>query len=87
MAGLEAIAMELGAALDRLEHAASQLLEARARTAETETENAALRAERVQLLARIAELEDNVRALTGVTDEIEDRLDGAISEIRTALAR
>ena len=39
------------------------------------------------LLARIAELEDETRSLAGLTEEVEDRLDGAIAEIRTALGR
>ena len=39
------------------------------------------------LLARIAELEEELQALTGITEEVEDRLDGAIGEIRTALGR
>ena len=43
--------------------------------------------ERERLLARIAELEHEVQALAGVTDEVEGRLDDAIGEIRAALAR
>jgi hypothetical protein len=38
-------------------------------------------------LARIAELEDENRALAGITEEVEGRLDGAIGEIRAALGR
>ena len=37
--------------------------------------------------ARIAELEDESRALASVTEEVEGRLDGAIVEIRAALGR
>ena len=47
---------------------------------------AALEAERETLLARIAELEDELAALSGITEEVEGRLDGAIGEIRAALA-
>jgi hypothetical protein len=46
-----------------------------------------LREERDSLLARIAELEDESRALASVTEEVEGRLDGAIVEIRAALGR
>ena len=48
---------------------------------------AELEAERERLLARIAELEDEIGALSGLTEEVEGRLDGAIGEIRAALAR
>jgi len=43
--------------------------------------------ERERLLARISELEEENRALAGVTEEVEGRLDGAISDIRSALGR
>ena len=46
-----------------------------------------LEAERETLLAKIAELEDEIGALSGLTEEVEGRLDGAIGEIRAALAR
>lgn len=48
---------------------------------------AELEAERDKLLARIAELEDEVATLSGLTEEVEGRLDGAIGEIRAVLAR
>ena len=48
---------------------------------------AELEAEREKLLARVAELEEEVSVLSGLTEEVEGRLDGAIGEIRTALAR
>lgn len=47
----------------------------------------ALTEERERLLARIAQLEDELAALGSVSQEVEGRLDGAISEIRAALAR
>ena len=43
--------------------------------------------ERQTLLARIAALEEELAALSGITEEVEGRLDGAIGEIRAALAR
>lgn len=45
-----------------------------------------LRNERDRLLARIAEIENESRALAGVTHEVESKLDGAIAELREALA-
>jgi cell division protein FtsB len=77
----------LNAALDRLEEALRPLIGLRAQAASDAAEIAALKQERDRLLARIAELEDEARALSGVTDEVEGRLDDAITEIRTALAR
>jgi predicted nucleic acid-binding Zn-ribbon protein len=43
--------------------------------------------ERDGLLARIAALEEESRALADISEEVENRLDGAIAEIRTALGR
>jgi chromosome segregation ATPase len=87
MAELDQMAAQLTAALDRLESLVLPLAEAKARALETAAEIENLRHEREQLLARIAELEDEARAITGVTDEVEGRLDEAITEIRAALAR
>jgi hypothetical protein len=47
----------------------------------------AMAEERERLLARIAQLEGELAALGSVSEEVEGRLDGAISEIRAALAR
>ena len=75
------------AALDQLEgHAENRI--ARWREAQNSaTELNVLKHEREKLLARIAELEEEKRALAGVTAEVEGRLDGAIAEIRGVLAR
>lgn len=45
-----------------------------------------LRSERDRLLARINEIENESRALAGVTHDVESRLDGAIAELKEALA-
>ena len=37
-------------------------------------------------IARIAALEEETRVLAGLTEEVEDRLDDAIAEIREVLA-
>lgn len=87
MAELDQMTAQLKAALDRLEAEALPLADARARAAKDAAEIESLKRERVQLLARIAELEEEARAITGVTDEVEGRLDEAITEIRAALAR
>ena len=63
------------------------LAEAKARALHNAAEIESLKHEREQLLTRIAELEDEARAIAGVTDEVEGRLDEAITEIRAALAR
>ena len=60
---------------------------ARAR-AKTDTATiAGLTAERESLFARVASLEEESRSLAGITEEVEERLDGAIAEIRSALGR
>ena len=87
MAQLDQMAAQLKTALDRLEEAILPLVELRARAEQHAAEITALKVERDRLQARIAELEEESRHLAGVTGEVEDRLDGAISEIRTALAR
>ena len=55
--------------------------------AETAARLQALEDERERLLGRVAELEEELAALSSVTSEVEGRLDGAITEIRAALAR
>jgi hypothetical protein len=46
-----------------------------------------LSAERDALRIRVAELEEESRALSVLTAEVEDRLDGTIAEIRQILGR
>ncbi len=46
----------------------------------------ALKSERETLFARIAALEEETRVLAGLTEEVEDRLDDTIAEIREVLA-
>lgn len=75
------------AALDRLEARANERIARDRDFADSATELSLLKAEREQLLARIAELEEESRSLAGLTEEVEDRLDGAISEIRDVLGR
>jgi chromosome segregation ATPase len=87
MTQLDETAARLAAALDALEAGAAPLVEARARAQKDAAEIARLTAERDRLLSRIASLEDESRALAGLTETVEGRLDGAISEIRQALAR
>ena len=74
-------------ALDRLEARANERIGRDRDLTDSATELSLLKAEREHLLARIAELEEESRALAGLTEEVEDRLDGAISEIRDVLGR
>lgn len=87
MTQLDETAARLEAALTALESASAPLVEARSRAARDAAEIARLTVERDRLLARVADLEDETRSLAGLTEEVEGRLDGAIAEIRTALAR
>jgi hypothetical protein len=87
MAQLDRMAVQLNAALDRLAGAAAPLVEARARAIKDKAEIEKLKQERDRLLARVALLENEAKELSGVTDQVEGRLDTAIAEIRAALAR
>ena len=87
MSRLELAAERLDKALESLNAAASPLSKIRDSTFDTEKRIAHFNVERERLLARIAELEEEVRSLSGLNEEVEDRLDGAIAEIRTALGR
>jgi predicted nucleic acid-binding Zn-ribbon protein len=85
MATLDAAGQRLNAALEALESAVLPLAEARAQAARQAGEIARLTEERERLLARIAELEEETRALANLTEDAETRIDGAIAEIRVAL--
>lgn len=75
------------AALERLENAAGSVGESLDEAAKQAERLAAAESERERLLARVAELEEELAAMSGLTEEVEGRLDGAIGEIRAALAR
>jgi len=87
MSRLEIAAQRFSEALEALEEFADSLSGLRGEVATSKARLAALDEERQRLLARIAELEDENRALAGITEEVEGRLDGAIGEIRAALGR
>jgi predicted nucleic acid-binding Zn-ribbon protein len=83
----EAAEARFSAALDALEASVKESLAGAREAGNAKAEIALLRAERERLIARIAALEEETRALAGLTGEVEERLDGAIAEIREALAR
>jgi Ni,Fe-hydrogenase maturation factor len=87
MTTLEQATARLLGALDRLETTLRPLDEARKRHARDAAEIASLAQEREGLLARIAALEEENRALGGLTEEVEGRLDRAIADIQAALGR
>ena len=87
MSRLELARKRLGEALETLEKAAELTVRRAKSAAQAEARVGALDGERERLLARIAELEEELAALSSVTLEVEGRLDGAIGEIRAALAR
>ena len=86
MTRLDSAVARLAAALDKLEASADHRL-AWKQSETSVAELALLKDERERLLARISALEEESRALAGLTEEVEDRLDGAIAEIRDVLAR
>ena len=87
MGRLDIAGARFAAALAELERTAQPLTESRDSTDSAQAKIASLSAERDTLMGRIADLEDEMRALEGLTGEVENRLDGAIAEIRVALSR
>jgi predicted nucleic acid-binding Zn-ribbon protein len=87
MSRLELAAGRLKTALDALESRLAGAQDNSAATTKLQGRVAELEAERDHLLTQISALEDELAALSGVTEEVEERLDGAIGEIRAALAR
>ena len=83
MSRLDLAEKRLAQALETLEKAAKAV----AGRGPERSENEAAAAEQERLLARIAQLEEELAALGSASQEVEGRLDGAISEIRAALAR
>ena len=87
MSRIDIAAERLAHALQALEDIATPLAAARNESIQAKVKLAQLVAEREQLLTRIAELEEENRALAGINEEVGGRLDGAIGEIRAALGR
>ena len=87
MSRLDVAQKRFRAALEALENAAGGVGESLDSAAKLPERIAELESEREKLLTRIAELEEEVAELSGLTEEVEGRLDGAIGEIRAALAR
>ncbi|HZP59097.1 MAG TPA: DUF4164 family protein [Opitutaceae bacterium] len=83
MSRLDLAEKRLAQALETLEKA----VKAATARGPDRSEIEAMGKERERLLARIAQLEEELAALSSVSQEVEGRLDGAISEIRAALAR
>jgi len=83
MSTLDAALARFSQALTRLETAAKERLPRANGSAELD----GMRDERDRLLARVATLEEEARSLAGLTEEVEERLDGAITEIREVLGR
>jgi len=74
-------------ALEHLDRAASPLVDSRRSLMEAEARVTALVEERERLVARIAELEEETRALARLSEAAERRVDEAIGEVRSALGR
>jgi len=87
MSRLELAADRLKTALDALDSRLTAGASASADVGRLGARVAELEAERERLLAQVSALEEENAALSGVTEDVEQRLDGAIGEIRAALAR
>jgi len=77
----------MGEERDRLHARIAQLEEELAAGASRVSQIDAMAEERSRLLTRIAQLEEELAAISSASQEVEGRLDGAIGEIRAALAR
>jgi chromosome segregation ATPase len=87
MSRLELAADRLKTALNSLDKALAAGQARATDAAKLQGRVAELEAERERLLLQVAALEDEMSALSGVTEDVGERLDGAIGEIRAALAR
>ena len=87
MSRLELAAERLATALENLEKVADSGPKSRPVAPQNGGRLESLENERQELLSRIAALEDELASLSGIAEEVEARLDGAIGEIRSALAR
>lgn len=74
------------AAVDALDKAIEDSGVAMRLGSKLKVELTALKSERETLYSRIAALEEETHVLAGLTEEVEDRLDDAIAEIREVLA-
>jgi hypothetical protein len=83
MSRLDLAEKRLAQTLEKLEKAAKTA----AKRGQDQPGIEAMAEERERLLARIAQLEEELAALASASQEVEGRLDGAIGEIRAALAR
>jgi hypothetical protein len=81
MSRLDLASARFSAALAKLEAAMAET------ALRADKEAALLKQEREKLLSRVAALEEESNSLAGLTQAVETRLDGAIAEIRAALAR
>lgn len=87
MSRLDLAQNRFGAALEALENAVASVGENLDTAAKLPERVAELEIEREKLLLRVAELEEEITILSGLTEEVEGRLDGAMGEIRAVLAR
>lgn len=87
MSRLELASDRLKTALDSLDKVLKGATGTAAQAAKLQSRVADLEAERERLLEKVAALEEELATLSGVTEDVESRLDGAIGEIRAALAR
>ena len=87
MSKLESALARFSAALQTLENTVSERADTVRDSASSRAELTLLKFQHERLMARIAALEEESHTLAGLTEEVEDRLDGAIAEIRGVLGR
>ena len=84
---LEMAQERLKRALESLEKAASAAAQKARNAPMADARLAAHLAERELLQTRLAQLEEELEVLSAANQDVEGRLDGAIGEIRAALAK
>lgn len=87
MSKLDEALARFEAALTRLETTTDQRTTRLRESTGAVAELSLVKAERDELAGRVASLEEESRMLAGLTQEVEGRLDGAITEIRAVLGR
>ena len=85
MSKLETSMQSFAAALEKLETSVNRGIQRQSGANGLERELSALRQDRARLAQELDGVKSEAKALEGVTDEVSDRLDSAIRDIRAVL--
>jgi predicted nucleic acid-binding Zn-ribbon protein len=85
MSKLESAMASFSKALENLETSVNRGIQHQAASSGLEREMSALRQDRARLAQELDSVKSEAKALEGVTDEVSERLDTAIRDIRSVL--